>query len=839
MARLPLLYALASLLLFPGCDRREEGPAPDTRATESPQPEPAVTAPPATAPNVDAGTVEVQLESTYRKPAIEVVEIVDAKPTPNVSLSPDEKRMLLMSYPSLPGIELLSEPILRLAGERINPVRNATQRTLYYDALTLVTIEGAAKLEVDLAGRQAVDLQWSPDSQHLAFLSPSDSGMELWVADVTLGKPARVGDFHVNDTFDGAVTWQPDSKGLLVRTVLSPRRARPVAAPVPPGPTITQPSGREATNRTYQDLLTNRVDEAQFEHHFTSQLMQVGLDGTHRPLGQPAIISQHEASPDGKWLLVRRLVGPWSYAVPWWRFGHKLEVWPSQGGDPIVLASNELAEEVPIEGVITGPRSMQWQPLEAATLVWAEALDGGDPRQEASQRDKLMRSAAPFSADPREFDRTEHRFYGLDWLELEGEYMLTDYDRDRRWLRTRLRDIAHPDLDKTVFDRSSQDRYGDPGRPVYRQLDDGHAVVRVDGGEIFLSGSGATPKGDRPFLDSMSLETLETRRLFHAPEDAYASFYGFHASTKSFVIRRESPQTPPNYFVRGAEGNETALTDFPHPYPQLEGIEKRLLTYTRKDGVPLSGTLYLPPDRKPDEKLPLVIWAYPREYNDKGTAGQVRAAPTRFTYLRATSPLMFVTQGYAVLDGAQMPIIGDPEKMNDRFLPQLVQSAEAAIDAVVELGVADRDRVGIAGHSYGAFMTANLLAHSDLFRAGIARSGAYNRSLTPFGFQSERRTLWEATDTYVKVSPLFNAATLNEPLLMIHGEIDNNSGTFPIQSKRLFHALKGLGGVAKLVLLPNESHGYRARESVLHVLAESFEWFEEHVKTPKAKPDAI
>jgi dipeptidyl aminopeptidase/acylaminoacyl peptidase len=386
-----------------------------------------------------------------------------------------------------------------------------------------------------------------------------------------------------------------------------------------------------------------------------------------------------------------------------------------------------------------------------------------------------------------------------------------------------------------LFDRSRHDRYGDPGRPVQVTLACGTRVVKVEDGSIYLAGSGATPEGDRPFLDRMKLEDKSTERLFQATAESYASFVDFVGDKGAFVIRRESPKDPPNYFLV-EDGKERALTEFPDPHPQLTGIEKKLLTYKRRDGVPLSGTLYLPPDWDGETRLPLLVWAYPIEYRDKKTAGQVRARPNRFTRLAGTSPLMFLTQGYAVLDGAAMPVIGHPETMNDTLIPQLVQAAKAAIDAVVKEGVADRDRVAISGHSYGAFMTANLLAHSDLFRAGIARSGAYNRTLTPFGFQSERRTLWEGRDAYIKVSPLFSADKIDEPLLMFHGEDDNNSGTYPLQSKRLFHAIKGLGGTARLVMLPKESHGYRARESILHVLAESFEWLDTHVKSPK-KPD--
>ncbi len=552
---------------------------------------------------------------------------------------------------------------------------------------------------------------------------------------------------------------------------------------------------------------------------------------------------------------------PFSRAVPLAQFAHRLELWSLDDLDatPIVLAELPAAEAVPIEGVPIGPRELAWQPLEPATLVWVEALDEGDPRKPIAHRDRLLRMpiAGPtvettLAKGGQEYARTQYRLTSVEWLELPGRYLLREYDRDRRWTTTHLRDLASPSVDRVIFDRSIHDAYSNPGTPVYRVLPDDSAVIRIDGegpeAAMFLSGSGATPNGDRPFLDRLALtEAAKPERLFVAPdptsERAWADFTGFTGDPGKIVVRREGADDPADWFVveLGSSDAGRPLTELPHPHPQLSGIDKRLLTYSRSDGVPLSATLFLPPGYDPEAsdraKLPMIIWAYPREYVDKGTAGQVRAAPTRFDRLD-TTPLLFVTQGYAVLTDAAMPVVGDPQTMNDTLLVQLVDAAGAAIDAVDQLGVIDRDRVGIAGHSYGAFMTANLLAHSDLFRAGIARSGAYNRTLTPFGFQSERRTLWEAPEIYSNVSPLYAADRIDEPILLIHGEIDDNPGTFPLQTERLFHALKGVGGTARMVILPHEAHGYQARESNLHVMWEEFAWFEAHVKnaSPRSAP---
>jgi dipeptidyl aminopeptidase/acylaminoacyl peptidase len=759
------------------------------------------------------------------------VQIVDAAPTPYVRFDHARKRMAVVSYPALPSIELLAEPLLRLAGVRINPDRTQRQKTRYYESIELVDVDGSRRVAVETPAGAKLGLPiWSPDSRHVAFTITVKDGVELWVASTEDGKARRLLDQHLNTTLGDAITWLPEGKGLLVKLVVADRGPAPPEPVVPSGPIVEETAGREAKNRTYQDLLQTEYDIALFDHYFTTQLARVQVDGSVSPLGKPGIFLDSTPSPDGTRVLIEKIRGPYSRSVPYYRFAHTIEVWELETGDARVLADKPVADEVPIEGVPTGMRSTHWIPTQPATLVWAETLDGGDPNADAEKRDKLSLHAHPFRGESTEFARLTHRYSGIDWFAEDGRYLISEYDRDRRWITTHLRRLDDSQADTVFVDRSIHDRYADAGDPVYQRLPSGKMAVRVDDGHIYLDGPGATPQGDRPFLDKVPLAGGEPTRLFQSPDDEYATFIGFAGEDASrLVFRRESPSEPPNYYVREGD-SDRPLTEFPHPHPQLSNIEKQLLTYERKDGVPLSGTLYLPPNRKEGEKLPLVVWAYPREFKDKKTAGQVRAAPTRFTRLSGTSPLMFLTQGYAVLNGAAMPVVGDPETMNDTFVEQITWDGQAAIDAVAKLGVADPDRVGVGGHSYGAFMTANLLAHTDLFRAGIARSGAYNRSLTPFGFQSERRTLWEAPHAYMRVSPLFNAHTLDEPILMFHGEIDNNSGTFPIQSKRLFHALQGLGGTARLVMLPHESHGYRSRESVLHVLAQSFEWFDQHVK---------
>jgi dipeptidyl aminopeptidase/acylaminoacyl peptidase len=617
-----------------------------------------------------------------------------------------------------------------------------------------------------------------------------------------------------------------------VQTIVANRGAPPAEVQTPPGPTIQESSGRAGPVRTYQDLLKDQHDEDLFNYYCASQMALVDVTCEKvTPVGPPALYASVDISPDGQHLLIVRTERPYSYVVPASRFPKTVEVCDIAGNHEFTLTRQPLADRIPIDGVPTGPRNENWIPTQPATLIWTEALDEGDPKQKVPHRDCLFTLAAPFQIKPTELTKTQHRFSGISWGE-KGLALVRDYDRDRRWTRTfalNTNQLAQPP--RLLWERSVNDHYNDPGTPLLRPLPTGRRIIWQSGDHIFLDGEGATPRGDRPFLARYNLVTGQTDRLFQCDDASYESVVALLADDASqFITRHESPTDPPNYFVRTTAGQRRQLTEFPDPMPALRQIKKQLVTYNRADGVNLSFTLYLPPDHKPGQALPTIVWAYPREYNDADTAGQVSGSTNRFTTFSGISHLFLLTQGYAILDAATMPVIGDPETANNTYIEQIVASARAAIDKAVEMGVTDRRRVGVGGHSYGAFMTANLLAHSDLFRAGVARSGAYNRTLTPFGFQSERRTLWEAPEIYLQMSPLMVANKINEPILLIHGEADNNAGTFPIQSERLYHAIRGNGGIVRYVTLPHESHAYAARESIEHTLYEMAAWFDKHVK---------
>lgn len=789
-------------------------------------------------------------DAGYRRAPEAIRQVLDAPATPAVSLSPARDRLLLAQPLRYPPLAELAEPMLALAGTRFNPRNRGPHRPPSYAALTLRTLPDGRETKIKLPAGSRVGLPvWSADGRRFAFARYTETSVELWTGDAATGAVRPQRGVALNAAFGNPFEWMPDNVTLLCRLVPARRGAPPTDNGVPASPVMQETSGQRSRIRTYQDLLQNPLDEARYDYYAAAQLALVNArNGRVTRVGAPANFAAVDPSPDGQHFLITRIVRPYSYLLPAARFPREVEIWDRAGRVIHFLTRTVQDDERPPDGVQPGPRRHHWRPTAPATVAWVEALDDGDPRKKVPHRDRVLLLDAPFTGEPREIARTEQRFNALIWGEDPAVALLRDYQSSRRWSRTWL---IHPDDPATaprlVWDRSTQDRYGDPGTPVMKRLPSGHSAMRVHHGAIFLAGAGASPAGERPFLDRFPLATLQPERLFHCDEYSFESFVALVREDGSqFITRRETPTEPPNYFLRSPNGGPgVALTQFPDPAPQLRGIRRQLVTYQRDDGVALSFTLLLPPDYTPGTRLPTLVWAYPREYTDADTAGQVGGSTNRFTMMGGASHLFFVLQGYAVLDGATMPVVGTVKRANDTFLDQIVANARAAVAKAVELGVTDPDRVGVAGHSYGAFMTANLLAHTDLFRAGIARSGAYNRTLTPFGFQSETRTLWQAPDMYLKNSPFLAADKINEPLLLIHGEADNNPGTFPMQSERLFQAIKGNGGTARLVLLPLESHGYQARESIEHTLAEMLDWFDRHVKnappramvpTPPAQP---
>ena len=781
------------------------------------------------------GADDLSAQDGYRMPPAEIVRILDAPAPPFVNVSPDGEWIVLTGRRSMPSIGDMAQPMLRLGGRRINPATTgvfgpSTGRDPgLATTLSVMNVADGSERTVDAPEGGWGAPSFAPGGDRFAITRTVSDGIELWIGSVSAATARKLTDERMNGVHGQPCDWMPDGDELLCTLVPSGRGPAPMAPPVPGGPVVQEAAGRTAPVRTYQDLIENSHGEALYEYYATSRPALVDASsGSARALAEPGIWDL-SPSPSGAYILAERTVRPFSYLVPDSRFPKELEVWSREGEVVARVASIPLAEGAPIGGVEEGPRGHRWMPGEEHTLMWVEALDGGDPWVEAEHRDRVVMSAPPFDGEV-ELTRTGLRFAGLSRGE-DGLALLTETERRSNTIRTWQIDVDGGGEPSLTWERNSQDRYGDPGAPVTRRAANGESLIVQDGDWIFLTGAGASDAGDHPFLDRMNLATGESERLFQATPGSYESVVALlDDEGRRILTRYETPLDPPNYFVRDTRSEDRRqLTRFENPHPELSGVTRQFVTYEREDGVQLSGTLYLPADYEEGTRLPTIVWAYPREYSNPDVAGQVRGSPSRFTRVGGASHLFFLTQGYAVFDGPTMPIIGE-NTPNDTYVEQLVSAAEAAVEKVVEMGVTDRDRVGVGGHSYGAFMTANLLAHSDLFRAGIARSGAYNRTLTPFGFQNERRTFWEAGDVYFAMSPFMHADDINEPMILIHGEADNNSGTFPVQSRRMFHALKGNGGTSRLVMLPHESHGYRGRESVMHALAEMVEWMDQYVK---------
>jgi dipeptidyl aminopeptidase/acylaminoacyl peptidase len=808
----------------------------------------------AIAPVLIAQTPAQSGTTPYLRPPQPIVDAFDAQPLPQTILSPTRQLLALTYHKGQPGIAELAQPVLRLAGARVNPKTYGPHRTPLIYAVTLKRIADGSEVKVMVPPQANLsNVKFSPDGAHLSFLHTEDNGIALWVADTLTGSAKAIAAgsdrINVNATTGDPCQWLKDNITIICELVPTGRGPAPAEPLVPAGPNVQASSGKPAPAATYEDMIKTSHDEDLFEYYFTSQLAAINTaTGARTSIGHPRIFAGVTPSPSSDYLLVTTVKRPFSHLIPMSGFPEDVEIWDRTGAAVKRLADRPSREGTPLTGVEPGPRGHRWRADQPATIVWIEALDGGDLKNSVPFRDRVVAISAPFAAPPIEIMKTQWRFSSVSFTE-KGIGLVSESDRTSRHTRTWILEAgAEP---RKLWDRRQDAAYDNPGTPMARRDsgdsgrgggggrgggDDGTAIMQ-NGDYLYLTGPGSSPEGDRPFLDRLNVKTLQTERLFHSAPNAYETVVApLDDSMNRFLTRYESPTEPPNYYARNRDTTaKRPVTQFSDPQPPFRGVAHQFVTYKRNDGVTLSGTLYTPPGYKQGEKVPLIMWAYPREFGDADSASQIAGSPNRFTLVSGYSHLFLLLSGYAVLDNPTMPIVGPGETANDHYVEQLVASAEAAIDKVVELGVADRDRIGVGGHSYGGFMTANLLAHSRLFRAGFAESGAYNRSLTPFGFQAERRTFWEVPDLYAKMSPFWYANQIKDPILLMHGEADDNSGTFPIQSERLYMALKGHGATVRYVTLPFEAHGYAARETLLHVLAERLNWFDKYVKNANEK----
>jgi dipeptidyl aminopeptidase/acylaminoacyl peptidase len=780
----------------------------------------------------------------YQVPPKEILDLIDVTMPPRVLVDDNKNYMVYLYRDTYKTIEELSEKEMRLAGLRINPKTNIGSRVSYYNNIKISSLENNPSKIYDVKGMptdpRISNIEWSPDQTKIAMTNTTKEGLELWILDLKTSKLKRLTAPKLNANLGNVINWFKDSESLLVKFVPAKIQSITLADDlIPAGPRISTNNGEKAQNRTYQDLLKNKNDEKNFEILAMSDLYKVSIKGKKRLWKKSDMHREISFSPDGAYVLVSIIKKPFSYIVPYYRFPSKYIIYKSNNKKIKILADIPLIEDLPkgFMAVRKGARSFKWRLDKPASICFVSALDNGDPKEEVQFRDELFQLDAPFNKNSVSMLKTQNRYYQSSWCN-DTLAIVSDYWWNNRNKKTYL--FNPSDLSKeplVISDRNYQDRYNDPGdfekeRNIY-----GEYVLVLRDKNLYLIGDGFSSNGQFPFLDEFKISTLKKKRIYQSSAPGKKeSLRSFNPDDNKLFVRIESPNEYPNYYFRNLDGELSQVTYFVNPFKSIQNVYKELIKYKREDGLDLSATLYLPEgyDFSQKEKLPMVMWAYPREYKDKSSASQTTKNPNQFTYPYAGSPIYWLTRGYAVLDDVAFPIVGEgDEQPNDDFRNQLVNNAKAAIEKVDSLGYVDINRIAVGGHSYGAFMVANLLSHSNYFAAGIARSGAYNRTLTPFGFQSEERNYWEAPQVYYNMSPFMHADKLKSPILLIHGDADNNSGTYPLQSERYFNALKGLGATARLVMLPKESHGYRAKESILHMLWEQDTWLEKFVKNKK------
>ena len=778
----------------------------------------------------------------YQKPSNEILNLVEFDRPPSIQYDDKKNYILFLFRDNYKSIEELSVKEMRLGGLRIDPVTNIGSRVTYYNNIKIKNLKKKKQEISQVNGlpenAKLSNISWSPDQKKVALTNTTKDGVELWMLNIETGKLFRLTDPILNANLGDVINWNHDSESIFVKVISSNKKSLiDKLNTVPEGPTISTNFGEKAQNRTYQDLLKDRADEHNFEQLSLSEIYKVYINGKISKWLGEGMYRRISLSPDGNYVLITQIKKPFSYLVTYGRFPSQTDVYNKDGELVTNLIKSPLIEELPtgFMSVTSERRNFSWRADKPSTIFYVEALDGGDPAKNVKYRDEVFQLDAPFNGEGISLIKTINRFSGIDW---GTNNLAIAYDS---WWNTRNRKsyAFNPSNSKIspkiISDRNYQDIYTDPGNYLKIKNKFDRNILMNNNGYLYLSGAGYSKDGQFPFIDEVSTVDFKKSRIYQSKyTDKVESIRDFDPITNEITVRIESPKDFPNYYIKNFKnGDSKKITNLKNPFTDLNNVYKEKITYYRDDGVELSGILYLPMnyDTEKKEKMPMILWAYPREFKDKKSASQNTKNSNEFTYPYYGSMIYWITKGYVVLDDASFPIIGEGENQpNDSFRTQLVANAKAAINAVDKLGYIDRNRIAVGGHSYGAFMVANLLSHSDLFAAGIARSGAYNRTLTPFGFQSEERSYWEAPNTYYTMSPFMHADKMKTPLLLIHGEDDNNSGTYPMQSERYFNALKGLGATVRLVMLPKESHGYRSKESILHVLWEQDKWLEKYLK---------
>ena len=778
-------------------------------------------------------------DSVYQLPCERIVEIFDRPLHPLVSVLHGQDKMMSYDLSIYIPLEWLAQEVVHYGEINIYSRSRSRPRVNFHSGIHVVDISSATKgLEETSFHSTRLDL---PKNSAFGGGMPSFSGhalftieylydrMVLWHVDTSTYETRVLLDGGLTQVTNSVASWFPDNVNLLVSLIPENMEKPELASNVPTGPIIRETTGRESRIITRPNLIQDSHEEALFEYYATTQLGVLNtITGELRRIGSPGVITSTLVSPNSRFVLVHEHIKPFSKTVAYWHFPSRWYVYDLVENREIELVRHPQA--VPQFGrVQTGKRWFSWHPLMDASLIYVEALDGGESNAPATYRDDIRLLNHPFRGNGRRLFRTAQRLQEISFIDRDT-YILSEFEWRTNTTITTL--VNSRNRRHQISRRHIRAIYDSPGSPVTYTTNRGQTLVLRQGNYIFFIGDGVSRDSRVPFVDKLNVNTFVRQRIVEFDEEDFVQILDFYNNNpERLLILRQNRTTPNNMFlVNLADNTEIALTQIVDNVPELTNLPTRVIRYMREDGVQLSGLLYLPANFDGSERIPLLMSAYPREFIDAATASQIVNQDNRFVRPFGSSNLYMCLDNVAVLVNAAFPIIGDTETANNTFIEQSIMNARAAIDYLYEEGIIDRDKVVISGHSYGAFMVLNMLAHSDLFAGGIAQNGAYNRTLTPFGFQSERRSLWQARDTYINLSPFLFANQIQAPLLLIHSTEDTNPGTFPLQSRRLFEALEGLGKTARYVQLPLEGHNYRARETHLHLLWEYQKFFDDFIR---------
>lgn len=781
-------------------------------------------------------------------------------------------------------MDVFSKPFHELGGLfvdfRANRNRNLTIRN--NASLQLISASDGSKVTVTLpAASRVSNAVWSPDGKSVAFFVHTPDATHLWVSDLT-GKARQITTRPVLATLNTNFDWEANSGSIITVLPPEPRAAMPQPSAVPTGPRVKLAEESDKNRlRNYASLLATPYDQALLEWHATGQIAMIDVKTKAvKTIGQPTMVQDIDPSPDGKYLRVTRMVKPFSYLVPYSNFGTVQEIWDMDGKvlakvteEPLNVgvdstrgvAAPGAGEVVPLAN---GKREITWRP-DGQGLSYLEA-EPAPPRGDSAvmqltddprtprRKDRVFQWAPPFDANGAKAIYTSdtriatHRFSPdmsiLFLTERTGpathEYAVILSDPSKKYTLARYR---------------NEDVYANPGQLILARgpmvaavgfgggfganAGRGERVVQLspDGGSVYFSGTkydkNPTDVGPRSFIDKVDIKTGAKTRLYESDNtNVYERVLGYQdLEARKLIVARESAVDVTQAYLR--TGDQLAqITQNKDYTPDLTRAPKESFVVERPDGFKFKVNVSLPPDYKPGTRLPAMFWFYPREF--AGQEEYDRGARTfnknAFPNFNARSMQFLVREGYAVVE-PDAPIVGAPGQWNNNYENDLRNNLAAVIDEVDRRGLVDRTRIGIGGHSYGAFSTVNAMVHTPFFKAGIAGDGNYNRTLTPLDFQSERRTFWEAKDTYLAMSPLLFANNMSGALLMYHGLGDQNVGTDPINSPRLFQALNGLGKTAAMYLYPFEDHGPATKETLLDLWGRWSAWLDKYVKNPKTK----